>query len=318
MAKKIFFGNYKGGVGKTTSVYQIGLWMAKKGKKVLLIDLDPQCSLSDMCWSNKTRVNKYNNSLNFAIELYTRYISNNVTDYNLLTGKTKSMHSYLNELIVNIKNNIDFIPSTIMFKNARLNDLSSRMEKNALNVFIMALIVKDMELNENYDFILFDCPPTSNMLIHSVFMASDYYIIPTIGDKISINGVPDYVREIENVYTRYAMNDEIGGIMLNAIFGEKPKLIGVFETIYKNRTGSGNIRLLKELDDSINNTHVESLLSEPGFAKYRYQKPSHSIETKHTFADFMRNLVSIPSDTYKTLEHGEYEKITVQIIDVIK
>ncbi|MBS6062492.1 MAG: ParA family protein [Peptostreptococcaceae bacterium] len=49
MAKIIFFGNHKGGVGKTTTTFQVGANMAKLGKKVLLIDLDPQGSLSKIC-----------------------------------------------------------------------------------------------------------------------------------------------------------------------------------------------------------------------------------------------------------------------------
>ena len=72
MAKKIFVGNYKGGVGKTTSIYQIAIHIAKKNKKVLLIDLDPQCSLSEICIGQENSLNclKYNECLNYIYDIY--------------------------------------------------------------------------------------------------------------------------------------------------------------------------------------------------------------------------------------------------------
>ena len=75
MAKKIFFGNYKGGVGKTTSVFQIGINLAQKhNKKVLLLDLDPQASLSRICTRlTNTRLENIvvEKTLNYLLELYT-------------------------------------------------------------------------------------------------------------------------------------------------------------------------------------------------------------------------------------------------------
>ncbi|WP_052339454.1 ParA family protein [Gorillibacterium massiliense] len=321
MAKKIFFGNYKGGVGKTTSVYQIGLWLARKNHKILMLDLDPQCSLSDICRSKIADKNYSEFSLNHIIELYSRYIRDNLTDLDLLMRKERGIKSYLHELkpqvIKHLATNIDFVPSTLIYRNARLNDLASRMEQNPLNVFIMALFIDDLALDDEYDYILFDCPPTSNMLIHSVFLASDYYLIPTIGDKISINGVPDYITEIEDVHTRYAMNNEIGGILLHTVFKEKPKLIGVLETIYKERRGEKDVRYLKELDDAINATNIDSLISKPEFKDFRYNN-YQSFSSKHIFFKDIDNLVDIPRYTSGTIAHTEYEKITEQIVQITR
>src|SRR5690606_2746059 len=98
MAKKIFFGNYKGGVGKTTSVYQIGLWLARKGSKVLMLDLDSQCSLSDICRSKIADKNYSEISLNHIIELYSRYIRDNLTDLDLLMGNEREIKPYLDKI----------------------------------------------------------------------------------------------------------------------------------------------------------------------------------------------------------------------------
>ena len=64
-----------------------------------------------------------------------------------------------------------------------------------------------------------------------------WFVFFGILDEISSKGVADYISEIEKTYMKYIMNENIGGILVNKVFGEKTKLIGVFETIYKERRG---------------------------------------------------------------------------------
>ena len=296
-AKKIFIGNYKGGVGKTTSAMQIGGWLATKGKKVLLLDLDPQSSLSAICAEcNNVKLEDYpyNETLNYAIELYSRYIDG-ITGMDILTGQFKDLSKYIKSLIhiVSVskegKNyNMAFIPSSIIYKNSRLNDLAQRMSKKIYNIIMIPLILKQLDCESKYEYIIFDCPPTSNMLTQSTFLSSDYYIIPTICDEISINGVPDYITEVDGIYDKYCMNDEIGGIMIASVFGRKAKLIGVFETLYKNR---GNARTPDEdsrielLDKNIQKLNIASVISETKNEQFRYN--TDKLKTKHIFNSVM-------------------------------
>ncbi|MGG2196821.1 ParA family protein [Paenibacillus validus] len=329
-AVKIFFGNYKGGVGKTTSTFQIGAWLAKKGKKILMIDLDPQCSLSHICANNVGGYQTlgdypYNSTLNYALELYLRFIKNNVNDFQLLTDQIEDLGKFIEDnIIFSIKDNeyhgnLNFIPSSIVFKNARLNDLAQRMSQNVLNVFIIPLILRHLKCDEKFDYIFFDCPPTSNILTQSIFMASDYYIIPTIGDEVSMQGVPDYITEIESIYVKYAMHDEIGGILLNAYFGDKPQLIGVFETIYK--TNANNLDFIGVLDRNIDQLQVGSLLSEDMYSTFRYN--NSGFKTKHVFKDFIPHRSGIASGTSMSLHlqngsrHEAYEVISSQILEIL-
>lgn len=82
-------------------------------------------------------------------------------------------------------------------------------------------------IRERYDIILIDCPPVNNLIIRSAFLMSDYYIIPTVLDGPSTNGVIHYINTIEKTYEKYC-GDTNDGIIAKYFFGEKPQLIGIF------------------------------------------------------------------------------------------
>ena len=199
--------------------FQVATYFAEAGKKVLLIDLDPQCSLSNICCSsNNDILNKYkaDEVFNYIVELYIRYINSKADiDFSLLMGNMNSpVKDVLKEKCVKMrrtsfKNNLSFIPSSISFENCRLNELAQRMEKNVYNIFLLHLFAKDIEELE-FDYLFIDCPPTSNILIQSAFLVSDYYIVPTIVDGISAKGVADYISEIEKTRMKFIMNEKIG------------------------------------------------------------------------------------------------------------
>ena len=130
MAKKIFFGNYKGGVGKTTSVFSVAHYMAQDfKKKVLMIDIDPQSSLSEICLRNtgqRGTLDKIpaNETLNYVFDLSIRS-----------TQRSKIPLLFDNEkLIKKCKNdNIFYVASSLRYENhLGLDELSMKMK----NVYI--------------------------------------------------------------------------------------------------------------------------------------------------------------------------------------
>jgi len=338
MAKKIFIGNYKGGVGKTTTVFEIGAGLAKRyNKKVLLIDLDPQCSLTDIC----NRISGISSSnlmpeetINYALELYGENI-NGASRLQILEDNIPDVYGYIKNIIKNIPHygGLDFIPTSLELKNSRINDIADRFSANKNSIISIANFLHDIEQkNENkYDYILVDCPPSSNIIIQGIFLYCDYYLIPTIGDEISINGVADYITEIESTYLKFAYNEYIGSILLKKYFGEKPRLVGILETIYKNRTGATiispgnttreitNLDVLRRLDAAVSRVLTvdsQSVLSELPHYQYPNIKNIFNVLIRHLDNRSTPGNYGIPITVSGGEIHSEYDGIT-NIINTI-
>lgn len=324
MPKKIFFGNYKGGVGKTTTVFEIGALLAERhNKKVLLVDLDPQCSLSKICAKtiNMSLADiRVTENLNYAIELYSEYIQN----AKRLDYLEFSIHSEFKNIKNCFKNipkyskssgRLDFISTVLNLKNCRLNDISARLSKNTMNIMIFAQLLNDIDSNCEYDYIFFDCPPTSNLIIQSVFLACDYYLIPTASDEISTDGVADYITEIESTYLRFAYDDAIGGLILKKYFGDEPKLLGVLMTLFKGRSGNpspADFPVSQALDKSISAIGTSSCVK---------GTPHAAQGRDHIFQTYVNNLDN-RSDPKKygipiTLSNGDIHEAYAEIARVI-
>lgn len=329
--RTIVWGNYKGGVGKTTSTYQVAMFFASYGKRVLLLDLDPQCSLSHICCNGVRSFMHEDISLesfdadktfNYLLDIYTRLIrKNNDIDLELLKKDTydTGLDGIVDSCIKKIKDGVCFIPSSISFNGCRINDMARKMEKFPQSIFLMKLLINDIAIREQFDYVFIDCPPTNNQLIESAFLSSDYYIVPTIIDEISANGVPDYISQIEKTYYKYDSTDEIGSILMNKVFMQKTKLIGVVETLYKERRGNrDNTDQVIALNRNIQSLQVDSLLSLDQNEKYRVFS-----ETEHIFKNFIPHRdnrtagESVPARTSQGTIANTYYDVAKDIYDVL-
>ncbi|MDR1771292.1 MAG: AAA family ATPase [Hungatella sp.] len=243
--KIIFVGNYKGGVGKTTSVLNFAEHLAKKDKKVLVLDLDPQSSLSEILVKNNGAVLK---------DLEDERTLNYVFDLNISTiKKYKSMKLKFNRKIIQVYKKdgfqYDFIASSLFYRDHMgLDELAIKMEDTMEYLSILKNYL-DSILDENrYDFVLIDCPPSNNLITRSAFLLSDYYVIPTVLDGISSNGVAHYINTINETYHMYCVHSN-DFMLAKHYFGKKPKLIGVFCTFIRGQVNYN--AATKELEDTL-------------------------------------------------------------------
>ncbi len=187
MANVISVANQKGGVGKTTTVINIGASLGAAEKSVLIVDFDPQTN----CTSG------------FGLPRRGDYPS----IYDLITGKKS-----FDEVVVKSElKNLSIIPGSISLAGAEV-ELANLEEgrENVLKVIING--VKD-----NYDYILIDCPPSLGLLTINALTASDELLIPIQAEYFAMEGVSELVRTVEMV--RENLNPEltIRGVLLTMV-----------------------------------------------------------------------------------------------------
>jgi len=174
--KKIALVNHKGGVGKTTSAVNIAAAMVKKGKKVLLIDTDPQSNLTE--------------SLGF--------FDNKITIYDSFSkGTPLPILEYHKKLYV--------VPSTLDLAGIEI-ELSTRLGRER--------ILKELlePLEKEYDVCIMDCPPSIGIITLNVLMATDEVYIPMLAEYLSFRGIDSIVVFIEQVRKYYNPNLRIKGV----------------------------------------------------------------------------------------------------------
>lgn len=240
--KTIVFGNYKGGVGKTTSTFAIGEMMSRVyAKNVLLLDLDPQSSLTQICTNSVNAKKKESKTLdeydddetlNYVYDiLTTKYKNNSNVDIKFDIKKiVKNINVYKQD---NKKSWFQFIPSSLFYRDKLgLDQLNINMTNSLEYMSILRVFLDQLEAAVPYDYVLIDCPPSSTLITQGAFLASDYYVIPTILDDISSNGVLHYIETIKNTYLKYCDKQFSDDFLLNKhLFKNQPELLGVFYTM---------------------------------------------------------------------------------------
>ena len=183
MGKTISVALQKGGVGKTTTVINLSAALAERGKKVLVIDIDPQCNTTSGFGLDKE--NEEN------------------TAYTLLLGET-SIHQCIKRIDLE---QIDLIPSNkdiaaIGIEMLGFNDKEVRLRK----------AIK--EIRDKYDYIFIDCPPSLNLLTINAFVASDTVLIPTQCEYYALEGLGLLIHSMNLVRERMNPILEIEGIVI--------------------------------------------------------------------------------------------------------
>ena len=183
MGKIVSIANQKGGVGKTTTSINLSTILAKKGKKVLMIDADPQGNASSGVGVDREE-----------IELSTYDILINESTFENVVKKT------------NIKN-LDLCPSNINLAGAEVELVSVISREHRLKEKLET--VKD-----NYDFIIIDCPPSLGLITLNAFTASDSVLIPVQCEYYALEGLGQLLNTISLVKKHLNKDIEIEGALL--------------------------------------------------------------------------------------------------------
>ena len=209
--------NYKGGVGKTTITANLASEMVCRGKKVLVIDLDPQTNLT----FSYMRVEEW--SKTYEKEKTIKYWFDSIID------GTKPVPSF-KELIVK-KSGVDLICSHLGLIDVDIElaaGLSAGTERQHRNNFVKTYSYIKNELNKlkgQYDIVLFDCPPNFSIVTKNALIASDYYIVPAKMDYLSTLGINQLKNHVVSLVKQF--NDYITDERKRA----NPTFLGVIATM---------------------------------------------------------------------------------------
>ena len=208
MAKIISLVNQKGGVGKTTTSINLSAALGKMGKRVLLIDMDPQ--------SNATT----------GLGLTSNDFKNDV--YELITDKCE-----VKKAIKKTKfHNLSIIPSTINLAGVDVEFVKRMLEDKEFSQN-MQLKLKLDEIKDNYDFIIIDCQPSLGLGTMNALVASDSVIIPVQCEFFALEGITQLLNSIIMVQGSMNPNLRIEGVLLTMLDGRTNIGLEVIEEIRK-------------------------------------------------------------------------------------
>lgn len=189
--KTIAVANQKGGVGKSTSIYNFAAGLAVKGKKVLAIDVDPQGDLAKMLGQRKP--NEIENTLSTAM--------NAIVNYTLLDKHPEILQHH---------EGFDFVPA---------NRTLSAVEVGLVNVMSRETVLRTYieTIKHNYDYILLDCRPSLGMLVINALSAADYVLVPVQADYLAAEDMTELIVTINSIKRQINPALEIGGVFFTMV-----------------------------------------------------------------------------------------------------
>ena len=193
MATVISFINLKGGVAKTTTTVAVAQMLdAEFGKKVLLIDLDPQTNATVMLIGDK-RWRELNDQRQTIAQLFRDALNDETKVFKLEKAIQKRVGN------VGDVRRLALLPSSLDLIDVQDNLASMNPGRfhAATPIEVLQRALRPILESDKYDFVLIDCPPSLGLVTLNGLRISDYYVIPTVPDYLSTYGIEQIIDRVE-------------------------------------------------------------------------------------------------------------------------
>lgn len=203
MARIIAVANQKGGVGKTTTATNLSACLAEKGKRVLVIDIDPQGNTSSGLGIDKNEVEN--------------------TVYEMILGLASIEDCLQKEVI----ENLSVLPSNVNLAGAEIELIGVEEKEYILKKEIS-------KIKDDYDFIVIDCPPSLNTLTVNAMTTADTILVPIQCEFFALEGLTQLIHTVDLVKERLNPKLEIEGVVFTMYDARTNLSLQVVENVKEN------------------------------------------------------------------------------------
>lgn len=220
----------KGGVGKTTTTFNLACALQKKGYKVLAVDLDKQCNLSITCG----------------------YLSDGKDDItDMISDCVKGRNIAASDTIRHSENGLDYIPSNLM-----LDAINSQIASDFDSNYVLRRIFNNDAFSD-YDYIIFDNKTAIDILTQNALNTSDYYILPIESGLYAFDGIEKILQKAASINATTNPRLKLLGILYNRAENRTNigrEVVSTAKQLYKNKLFATTIPYRK--------TQIESAISQ--------------------------------------------------------
>lgn len=256
--KTIAICNQKGGVGKTTTTVNLGIGLAMQGKKVILIDADPQSDLTTcLGWQDTDRL---------SITLATKF--------------TEVMRDELQDPLSGIlhhQEGVDLVPASLDLSAMEMRLVTAMSRENIMRSYLE-------QVKANYDYVLIDCMPSLGMITINALAAADSVIIPVQTQYLPAKGMTQLLQTVAKVKRHINPNLKIDGVLLTLVDGRTNLARSTAEAL---RTNFGSV--MKIYKTSIPTAVKAAEVSSKGKSIYAYE-PSSPVS--RAYSNFTKEVLS--------------------------
>lgn len=203
MGRIIAIANQKGGVGKTTTSINLSACLAEAGKKVLVVDIDPQGNATSGLGVEKNELEN--------------------TIYELFVGECKLSDC----LIENVLDNLSVLPSNVNLSGAEIDLIGIEKREFLLKKYITPI-------RDNYDFVIIDCPPSLNILTVNAMTTADTVLVPIQCEYYALEGLSQLIHTINLVKQRLNPELEMEGVVFTMYDARTNLSLQVVENVKDN------------------------------------------------------------------------------------